>query len=374
MIPPWHPFASASAGWTSASPRSRLVGLATCYVQVGDAEYGDVSGWAVPVLRADRPAPVAPRLPARRARRVGRPACSCTGALFGSVVRCGILIPLCACSPSPPAPGSSARHASRSASLWRSASRSASPTARPARPPSAVIVTSRSRSASWGLGRVVPARAAHGRASSRRGPASCAARATSAPGWRSPTTAPACRPSSTTCSSAASACWPSWPTAATLPTRRPPPRWPRSRPRAAARSRRCARWSACCATTTAAPRSPPQPALTQLDGLLVRAKGAGARLTVEGSPRALPAGVELSRLPGRRAPARRGRRRAGRRGGRALRRRRARARVTGRAGAGRGGDRAGPRARARCTRARWATTAAAAAPRPSCRCPVLAAV
>lgn len=37
-----------------------------------------------------------------------------------------------------------------------------------------------------------------------------------------------------------------------------------------------------------------QPALTQLDGLLVRAKGAGARLTVEGSPRALPAGVELS--------------------------------------------------------------------------------
>jgi signal transduction histidine kinase len=37
-----------------------------------------------------------------------------------------------------------------------------------------------------------------------------------------------------------------------------------------------------------------QPALTQLDGLLVRAKGAGARLTVEGNPRALPAGVELS--------------------------------------------------------------------------------
>jgi signal transduction histidine kinase len=37
-----------------------------------------------------------------------------------------------------------------------------------------------------------------------------------------------------------------------------------------------------------------QPALTQLDGLLVRAKGAGAKLTVEGNPRALPAGVELS--------------------------------------------------------------------------------
>jgi hypothetical protein len=37
-----------------------------------------------------------------------------------------------------------------------------------------------------------------------------------------------------------------------------------------------------------------QPALTQLDGLLVRAKGAGARLTVDGNPRALPAGVELS--------------------------------------------------------------------------------
>ena len=38
----------------------------------------------------------------------------------------------------------------------------------------------------------------------------------------------------------------------------------------------------------------PQPTLTQLEGLLVRAKGAGARLTVEGRPRALPAGVELS--------------------------------------------------------------------------------
>ncbi|MGD9571086.1 MAG: sensor histidine kinase [Thermoleophilia bacterium] len=38
----------------------------------------------------------------------------------------------------------------------------------------------------------------------------------------------------------------------------------------------------------------PQPALTQLEGLLVQAKGAGARLTVEGRPRALPAGVELS--------------------------------------------------------------------------------
>ena len=38
----------------------------------------------------------------------------------------------------------------------------------------------------------------------------------------------------------------------------------------------------------------PQPTLTQIEALLLRAKGAGARLTVEGSPRALPAGVELS--------------------------------------------------------------------------------
>jgi hypothetical protein len=38
----------------------------------------------------------------------------------------------------------------------------------------------------------------------------------------------------------------------------------------------------------------PQPTLTQLEALLVSAKGADARLTVEGSPRALPAGVELS--------------------------------------------------------------------------------
>jgi hypothetical protein len=38
----------------------------------------------------------------------------------------------------------------------------------------------------------------------------------------------------------------------------------------------------------------PQPTLTYLDALLVRAKGAGAHLDVEGNPRVLPAGVELS--------------------------------------------------------------------------------
>jgi signal transduction histidine kinase len=38
----------------------------------------------------------------------------------------------------------------------------------------------------------------------------------------------------------------------------------------------------------------PQPTLVNLEALLVRAKGADARLTVEGSPRVLPAGVELS--------------------------------------------------------------------------------
>jgi hypothetical protein len=43
----------------------------------------------------------------------------------------------------------------------------------------------------------------------------------------------------------------------------------------------------------AAPTSP-QPTLTHLDALLVRVKGSDARLTVEGSPRVLPAGVELS--------------------------------------------------------------------------------
>jgi signal transduction histidine kinase len=42
-----------------------------------------------------------------------------------------------------------------------------------------------------------------------------------------------------------------------------------------------------------APTSP-QPALTNLEALLIRAKGADARLIVEGSPRVLPAGVELS--------------------------------------------------------------------------------
>lgn len=38
----------------------------------------------------------------------------------------------------------------------------------------------------------------------------------------------------------------------------------------------------------------PQPTLTHLDALLVRAKGAGAALRVEGNPRTLPAGVELA--------------------------------------------------------------------------------
>jgi hypothetical protein len=38
----------------------------------------------------------------------------------------------------------------------------------------------------------------------------------------------------------------------------------------------------------------PQPTLTHLDALLVRAKGGGARLAVEGNPRVLPAAVELS--------------------------------------------------------------------------------
>ena len=38
----------------------------------------------------------------------------------------------------------------------------------------------------------------------------------------------------------------------------------------------------------------PQPALTHLDALLVRARGEHAHLAVEGSPRALPASVELS--------------------------------------------------------------------------------
>jgi signal transduction histidine kinase len=38
----------------------------------------------------------------------------------------------------------------------------------------------------------------------------------------------------------------------------------------------------------------PQPTLTHLEALLVRAKGASSRLKVEGNPQALPAGVELS--------------------------------------------------------------------------------
>ena len=42
------------------------------------------------------------------------------------------------------------------------------------------------------------------------------------------------------------------------------------------------------------PPTAPQPTLTHLEALLVRAKGRDARLTVEGNPRVLPAAVELS--------------------------------------------------------------------------------
>jgi hypothetical protein len=44
----------------------------------------------------------------------------------------------------------------------------------------------------------------------------------------------------------------------------------------------------------ARPATSPQPTLTHLDALLVQAKGAGARLMVDGKPRVLPPGVELS--------------------------------------------------------------------------------
>lgn len=43
------------------------------------------------------------------------------------------------------------------------------------------------------------------------------------------------------------------------------------------------------------PRRPrPPPTLTHLEALLVRAKGADARMTLEGTPRVLPVAVELS--------------------------------------------------------------------------------
>jgi len=45
--------------------------------------------------------------------------------------------------------------------------------------------------------------------------------------------------------------------------------------------------------SSAAPVAP-QPTLTHLQGLLVRAKGSGAKLKVEGNPRVLPPAVELS--------------------------------------------------------------------------------
>jgi hypothetical protein len=96
----------------------------------------------------------------------------------------------------------------------------------------------------------------------------------------------------------------------------------------------------------------PQPTLTHLDAMLVRAKGADARLKVEGSPRAAGRGRAVG-LPHRRAPAGGARRLARRRGARQLRGRRARARGLGARQAARAG-RNRSRARTRATAPRHA--------------------
>ena len=128
----------------------------------------------------------------------------------------------------------------------------------------------------------------HGRA------AGGARRACAAGGGHRPRAA--LRASSTSCSSAAWASWRGWPTTARsngdAPAR--PRRSPRSSARAGARWRRCAPWSACLrhdrggARRRRSRRSP-----ISMPCSCGRRAG-DARLTVEGNPRVLPAGVELS--------------------------------------------------------------------------------
>ena len=120
-----------------------------------------------------------------------------------------------------------------------------------------------------------------------------------------------------------------------------------------------------------APTSP-APTLTSLRALVLRDKGDAARLTVEGSPRVLPAGVELSAYRIVEHLLERPRRRAGRRGRRALRRGRARdprRRARRRAAATSAPRSAAPASARSCTAARSTPARAAAAPRRSPCCP-----
>ena len=236
-----------------------VAAMADVYDQVGDPQYGDVSGFAVvPILAITLP------LLWRRVAPIGALTATLAGllahwAIFGGVVRCGFTIPIIGLLAFAAGARLEGRDRWIALGLAQAIGVAICLTDGPTgAPPSAVIITIPFALGTWALGLVVRSRARM--VEQLREPArrSCAAPATRTPASRSPATAPGCRRSWTSCSSgdsASSSCWLSM--AATTPRSGSP----RSRTRAAARSRTCARWSACCATTTAlrSPRSRPSP-------------------------------------------------------------------------------------------------------------------
>ena len=228
--------------------------------------------------------------------------------------------------------------------------------------------------AMWGVGRHRPRRAARladELARADRGAAR--ARATSVPGWRSPPTARGSPPRARRAAAAAPRRELGRLADAGVARRRSGRGdrdcSRRSSARAAARWRRCARWSACCAPTRRRPDRAAADAHPPRSRCSPARRARDARLTVEGSPRALPAAVELSAYrivehlldaledaPGRRRSAC------------ASATTRVELRSPGRR-AGARGRRSSGRASARgCSAGRSRRRSAAVAPRPSCPC------
>ena len=206
----------------------------------------------------------------------------------------------------------------------------------------------------WGDRAARPRPRPHGGRAPRPHRRAARRRATSVPGSRSPPTARACRASSARCCTAGSA---------RSGGSRKPARARRTAAHATALFAEIERESrqtleemresvgVLRADTPLAPTAP-QPTLTHLEALLVRAKGADARLIVEGGPRVAAARRRAVGLPDRRAAARRARGRA--RTSRSACASRDDAARAGRRRPGRppgpGGDRAGARARAAAAR------------------------
>ena len=286
-----------------ASPRERigkldigiaalasLVAVGDVYDQVGDAQYGDVSGWAVvPILALTVP------LLWRRKAPLAALAATLAGllahwAIFGGVVRCGFVLPIMGLL----AFSAGARLSGRDSWVALGLAQAIGiaicltdgPTGATA---SAVIITFPLAFGAWGLGLVVRSRARSSATSSRafssRALRSSLVRASSCSTMRARLSAEldellqrrlgelAVLAESSSSDKGALLAEIEHKSRATLEEMR-----------------------AVVGVLRDDDSVPfaPQPTLTHLDALLARSAGADARLTVEGRPRALPAAVELS--------------------------------------------------------------------------------